>query len=96
MSIMKLKQFLLTIIALATFGGGAAAAYEYKVVRIDLPNGSPVFAVRRVETPATIAVYTRGGRAYRTSDQARIHEREAVSQMQVGNSSPVTLRGRAH
>jgi hypothetical protein len=93
---MKLKHVLFTTIALAAFSGEAVANHEYKVVRVDLPNGSPIFALRRVEHPATIAVYSRDQRAYRKVDRPRTHEEERVSQMQVGNSSPVTLRGRAH
>ena len=92
---MKLKHVLFTTIALAAFSGEAVANYEYKVVRVDLPNGSPIFALRRVEYPATIAVYSRDQR-YRRVDQSRTYEEERVSQMQVGNASPVTLRGRAH
>jgi hypothetical protein len=93
---MKLKCVLFTTIALAVFSGEATANYEYKIVRVDLPNGSPVFALRRIENPATIAVYSRDERTYRRIDRTRTNEEERVSQMQVGNASPVTLRGRAH
>jgi hypothetical protein len=93
---MKLKHVLFTAIALAAFGGEAVANHEYKVVRVDLPNGSPIFALRRVEHPATIAVYSRNERSYRTSDRTQTRDQERVSQMQVGNAGPVTLRGQAH
>ena len=93
---MNLKHALYTIAILSTLIGGTAAAYEYKVVRVDLPNGSPVFALRRVDTPATLAMYSRDERPYRSIERTRTHERETVAQMQVGNSNPVTLRGRAH
>ena len=93
---MKLKHVLFTTIALAAFSGEAVANYEYKVVRVDLPNGSPIFALRRVEQPATIAVYTRDQGTYRRIDRTRTPDEERVGQMQVGNASPVTLRGRAH
>jgi hypothetical protein len=51
-------KMILTIAAVAAgMSGGLALAEQQSVVRIDMPNGQPVFAARPVETPATIGVY---------------------------------------